>query len=120
LTTLNRTPRRGEVWLVGLDPTVGAEIKKTRPVVVVSSDSMGRLPIKLVAPITGWDDRFAHSIWHIRVEPTQANGLDKVSAIDTLQLRGLDTQRFVRLFGHLPASLMEETVAAIAAVIEYE
>ncbi len=53
---------RGEIWLVSLDPTIGAEIRKTRPVVVVSSDSVGILPIRLVAPITEWKDYFAHNV----------------------------------------------------------
>ena len=47
-------PRRGEIWLVDLNPTRGAEFRKTRPVVVVSSDEIGVLPIRLVAPITEW------------------------------------------------------------------
>jgi len=43
---------RSEIWSVNLDPTIGAEIRKIRPVVVVSSDAVGVLPIKLVAPLT--------------------------------------------------------------------
>jgi mRNA interferase MazF len=39
---------RGEIWSVNLDPTIGAEIRKTRPVVVISSDAVGVLPIKSV------------------------------------------------------------------------
>lgn len=46
--------QRGEIWLVNLDPTVGAEIRKTGPVVVVNSDAVGTLPIRLVAPLTEW------------------------------------------------------------------
>jgi mRNA interferase MazF len=46
LTTSQTLPKRGEVWLVNLDPTVGAEIRKTRPAVVVSSDAVGILPVK--------------------------------------------------------------------------
>ena len=38
--------KRGEVWMVRLDPTLGAEIRKTRPVVVVDSDAIGVLPIR--------------------------------------------------------------------------
>ena len=45
-------PKRGEIWLVNLDPTVGAEIQKTRPAIVISSDYIGKLPLKLVVPIT--------------------------------------------------------------------
>lgn len=53
------TPSRGQVWVVNLDPTVGSEIRKTRPVVVVNSDAIGTLPIRLVAPLTEWKDAFA-------------------------------------------------------------
>jgi len=93
------TPKRGEVWLVNFDPTVGAEIKKRRPAVVLSSDAVGRLPIKLVAPVTDWKDYFKSNIWHILIEPDPSNGLSKMSAIDVLQLRGMDRQRFIRRMG---------------------
>jgi len=43
--------RRGEVWLLNLDPTLGAEIKKTRPIVIVSHDSIGILPLRVIVPI---------------------------------------------------------------------
>ena len=39
--------KRGEVWWVNFEPTVGTEIKKTRPALVVNSDKIGILPIKL-------------------------------------------------------------------------
>ena len=44
--------RRGEVWLINLDPTIGAEIRKTRPVVIVNYDAIGILPLKVSVPIT--------------------------------------------------------------------
>ncbi len=113
-------PRRGEIWLVNLDPTVGAEIQKIRPTVVVSSDAVGRLPIKLVAPITEWKTAFTRNLWHVRLPPEGSNGLSKVSAVDVLQLRGLDTQRFVRRLGRLTADQMEEIAAAVAAIVEYQ
>ena len=112
-------PQRGDIWLVNFDPTVGTEIQKTRPAVVVSSDAVGRLPIKLVAPITDWKDYFAPNIWHVRIAPDSTNGLTKVSAIDTLQLRGMDRQRFIRKLGQVSPSTLEEIVLAIAAIIEY-
>jgi mRNA interferase MazF len=119
LSTNLPPPRRGEIWLVSFDPTVGAEIKKTRPAIVISSDAVGRLPIKLVAPLTDWKDYYAANIWHVRIDPDAANGLAKVSAVDTLQLRGMDRQRFVRKLGHVAPTQMEEIVLAVAAVIEY-
>ena len=53
-TPSRTTPKRGEIWRVNLDPTIGAEIKKIRPVIVISSDAVGKLPLKLVVPITEW------------------------------------------------------------------
>lgn len=66
---------RGEIWLVNLDPTIGAEIRKTRPIVVVSSDAIGVLPIRLVAPLTEWKDYFAHNVWHVKLVPDRTNRL---------------------------------------------
>ena len=114
-----KQPLRGEVWIVNFDPTVGAEIKKKRPAVVISSDAVGILPVKLVAPITEWDHRFARNSWHIRVDPTSQNGLTKSSAVDALQIRSMDTQRFVAHVGRVPPDLLDEITAAIAAIIEH-
>ncbi len=112
--------RRGDIWRVNLDPTIGAEIRKTRPVVVVSSDAVGVLPIKLVAPLTEWKDYLATNIWHVKVTPADGTGLSKTSAVDTVQLRGVDTQRFVEKLGNVSPAVMRSIAAAIAAVIEYE
>lgn len=113
------TTSRGEIWLVRLDPTVGAEIRKTRPVVVVSSDAVGALPIKLVAPLTEWKEYFSRNIWLVRIAPDSTNGLEKPSAVDTLQLRGVDSQRFTKKLGRVSPANMRAIVSAIAAVIEY-
>lgn len=110
--------RRGEIWLVNLDPTIGAEIRKTRPVVVISSDAIGVLPIKLVAPVTEWKEYLSRNIWHVRIVPDVANGLAKISAIDVLQLRGVDTQRFVRRLGSAAPEIVQAILIAIAAVTE--
>jgi mRNA interferase MazF len=57
--TSSNPPQRGEVWLVNFDPTLGTEIQKIRPAVVISSNEVGTLPIKLVGPITDWLDEIA-------------------------------------------------------------
>ena len=44
-------PKRGEIWLVDLNPTRGQEIQKTRPVVAISSDIFNPIPIKIIIPI---------------------------------------------------------------------
>jgi len=80
-------PKRGEVWTVDFDPTRGAEIQKQRPAVVISSDFIGKLPLKLVVPVTAWNPGFESNIWHVRLNPTLQNGLSKPSSADALQLK---------------------------------
>ncbi|TRU22856.1 MAG: type II toxin-antitoxin system PemK/MazF family toxin [Microcystis aeruginosa Ma_MB_S_20031200_S102] len=113
-------PKRREIWLVNFDPTVGAEIKKVRPAVVISSDSVGNLPIKLIAPITDWKTYFSANFWTVKIEPNSINGLNKASAIDTLQLRGVDLQRFIHKLGSVSEITMLEIIASIATVIEFD
>ena len=43
--------RRGEVWLINLEPTVGSEIQKTRPAVIVNDDAIGILPLRVIVPV---------------------------------------------------------------------
>ena len=117
--TTSNNPRRGEIWLINFDPTIGAEIKKTRPGVIISSDAAGKLPIKLTVPITDWKNYFTGNFWHVKVTPNKNNNLSKVSAIDTLQTRGIDTKRFIRKIGELSEITVEEITIAIATLIEY-
>jgi mRNA-degrading endonuclease toxin of MazEF toxin-antitoxin module len=62
---------RGEIWLVSLDPTVGAEIKKIRPAVIVNDDNIGILPLKVIVPITEWNATYASLPWLSASIPTQ-------------------------------------------------
>ena len=62
-----QSPRRSEIWRVQLNPTRGAEMQKERPALVLSSDALGKLPIKLVAPITAWKARFERNHWLVPV-----------------------------------------------------
>jgi mRNA interferase MazF len=119
LTTKVLPPCRGDIWLVNLDPTIGAEIKKTRPAVVISSDAVGKLPIKLIVPITDWKDYFAGNLWHVRIDPEARNGLAKPSAADALQVRAVDHRRLVKKLGRLSAQEVEDVAAAVAAIVEY-
>jgi len=111
-------PKRGEVWRVNFDPTCGAEIMKIRPTVVISSNALGKLPLKIVVPITGWKSGFADDIWHIKLTPTPENGLTKDSAVDLFHVRGVDLLRFIAPIGKLAEVEVEEIVQALAIVVE--
>jgi mRNA interferase MazF len=119
LEVISLNPKRGEIWWVAPDITVGEEIQKKRPAVVVSSDGLSSLKLRLVAPITGWQDALAGKAWHVSIQPSTMNGLTKPSSVDTFQLRGTSLDRFLERIGTVDADTMEEITAAIAVVIEY-
>lgn len=108
---------RGEVWLINLDPTLGAEIHKTRPAVIVNDDAVGALPLKVIVPLTDWKDRYGIAPWMVRIEPSPTNGLTKTSAADSFQVRSVSDQRFIRRLGALPVVQMEQITAALATVL---
>ena len=116
----NKKPMRGEIWLINFDPTVGAEIQKTRPGLILSSDSLGTLPLRIVAPLTGWRDDFKDNIWHVKISPKAENGLKKDSAIDLLQIKSFDEKRFLKKIGNVQQKIIEEAVIALLNVIDYE
>jgi mRNA interferase MazF len=109
---------RGEVWLLNLDPTIGSEIKKTRPVVIISSDALGILPLRVIVPVSEWKDRYSHSAWIVQVTPMASNGLSKPSCVDCFQCRSVDTQRFIHKMGSLQPDEVDRIARAVGTVIE--
>jgi mRNA interferase MazF len=110
---------RGEVWLINLDPTIGAEIRKTRPAVIVSSDAVGVLPLRAIVPLTDWKSHYEQAAWMVKIRPGEKNGLSKDSAADTFQIRSVPTARLVRKMGEIGRDEMKEIVTAIGLVVEY-
>jgi mRNA interferase MazF len=93
---------RADVYLVNLDPTVGSEIKKTRPCVVISPDEMNRhLRTAIVAPLTS-----RGRLYPTRV-PCVFDGKEGLVVLD--QIRTVDVTRFVRKVGRI----QPETMAAV-------
>jgi mRNA interferase MazF len=109
---------QGEIWEINLSPTVGAEIKKKRPAVIVNDDAIGILPLKVIVPITEWKGRFQGALWLVRIDPDAQNKLLKPSAADAFQIRSLSTKRFVRKIGSVSSSILEEIKSAIKTVID--
>ena len=103
---MRKAVRRGEVWLVGLDPTVGREIRKTRPCLIVSPDSMNRFLSTVTAlPLTSGGQPAG---FRVPVEFDKTNGLLLAD-----QLRTLDRSRLIKRLG----TLDEAAVAAALAVL---
>lgn len=83
------TPKRGELWLVDFDPSVAAEIRKSRPAVVLSVDSIGRLPLRIVVPITDWNPAFGNYPWFVEIPADSMTGLVKHSGADAFQVKSV-------------------------------
>lgn len=99
--------KRFDVYLVSLDPTVGGEITKTRPCLVVSPDEMNRhIATVIVAPMTTKG----------RAYPTRVacrfQGRDGQIVLD--QLRTVDKARLIRRLGHISPSVQEAVLAVLA------
>lgn len=90
---------QGDIWLVNLSPTVGAEITKTRPCVIVSSNEIGILPLKVIAPITDYKLHYDSVPWMVELSPDGINNLSKKSVVDLFQLRSVSRARLIRKIG---------------------
>ena len=111
------TPSRGEVWLVDFDPAVGAEIQKVRPALVISVDSVGRLPLRMVVPLTDWKPQYATFPWFVPIPADSHNGLRKDSGADAFQTKSISLSRFVRLLGNVDAAQIDDVASAVALCV---
>ena len=110
--------KQSEVWLIDLDPTKGSEIQKKRPAIIVNDDRLGKLPLKVVIPITEWKERYDIAPWMVKIEPNTTNGLSKVSAADCFQIRSLSQERLLKKLGHIDINMLQEIKEAIRKVID--
>lgn len=110
---------RGSVWQVNLDPTIGSEIDKMRPAVIMSSNALGVLPLRVIVPLTGWQPAFSGYPWMVRILPSAENGLRKTSSADAFQVKSVSTRRLVRRLGAVSASDLDAIASAVARVIQY-
>ncbi len=105
-------PKRGEVYLVNFDPTLGAEITKTRPALILQNDIANRYsPITIVAAITSkFDDQLYPTEVLIR---SREGGLTTDSVVLLSQVRSIDKRRLVRSLGAVSSETMEQVNRAL-------
>jgi mRNA interferase MazF len=102
-------PARGEVWLINLDPTIGGEIQKTRPCMVISPPEINEhLPTMIVAPLTS-GSRPAP----FRVATTFAG---KSGLLLLEQIRAVDTRRLVKKVGHIDRQTLSAALAVLRSL----
>jgi mRNA interferase MazF len=89
-------------------------MRKLRPAVVVNLDSIGRLPLRIVVPLTDWQPAFAAFPWFVPVAATGKTGLSKDSGADSFQVKSVSENRFVQRIGNVTNDQLDEIEAAIA------
>ncbi|MEA3641075.1 MAG: type II toxin-antitoxin system PemK/MazF family toxin [Lamprobacter sp.] len=99
----------GDIWLAQLDPTVGSEIQKTRPCVVISPNEMNQhLRTLIVAPMTTGSRPAAFRV------PVTFKGKRGLIVLD--QIRTLDRARLVQRLGTLHAATLDKTLRTLQAM----
>ena len=109
--------KQGEIWLINLDPTIGAEMKKTRPAVIVSDDQLGKLPLRVVVPITDWKDHYDVAPWMVPISPSIQSGLTKKSAVDCFQIRSVSKICLIKQIGHITTYEILQVQKGVVRVI---
>ena len=103
--------QRFDVWLVTLDPTVGSEIRKTRPALVVSPDEMNaHISTVIIAPMTTKGRNYPTRV------PCTFQGKTGEVVLD--QLRTVDKARLVKRLGRLDAAASDAVLAVLAEMFE--
>ena len=111
-------PRRGEIYLVRLDPTQGAEIKKTRPALILQNDPANRRsPLTIAAPLS---TKFEEG----RTYPTEVlvrapeGGLQSDSVVQLNQIRSLDKSRLINRLGVVNPDTMHQVERALLFAVD--
>jgi len=98
--------KRGDIWLAALDPTLGSEIRKTRPCVIVSPPELhNHLRTVIVVPMTTGSRPAPFRV------PVRFQGKDGLILPD--QIRTIDQQRLVRRLGGLRPATLERVLAVL-------
>jgi len=103
--------KRGEIWLVSLDPTIGSEIRKTRPALILSPDDINRrLRTVIVAPLTSQDHpaRFRTAV--------QFDGKPGLILLD--QIRTVAKERLRRHMGQVDEEVLANTLLTMAELFK--
>lgn len=104
-------PRRGEIWLVSLEPTIGHEIGKTQPALVISNNLNNQyaetITVLLVTSKTEKIYPFETFI------SSEESGLPKDSKIKSNQIRTVDKRRLVKFISRIPEEKLKQVEQAI-------
>ena len=107
--------KRGEIWLVNLDPIEGREQAGTRPALVISVDPFNNSGLELivVCPVTSKNKGFPT---HVSLKPEES-GLNMQSYIKTEDIRSVSVQRLIKAVGQVSPSKLEEVEISLRRIL---
>jgi mRNA interferase MazF len=108
---------RGEVWRMALDSSAEGD-GESRLVIILSSDALAVLPLRVVVPLVAWRDAFTNAPWMVRVPPVLNSGLSEVMAADALQVRSVSTARLKTRLGSLPERVTAQVATAVGEMLQ--
>ena len=112
--------KTGDIFFVNLDPTIGDEIKKKRPVVVLNQGHEKNLKFSIVVPITGWKKQWEENPFFVVVKPDNQNRLQKKSVIDCFQIREISHRRFMDRIGKITDNQLGDIKKAISLILDID
>ena len=112
--------KAGEIYWVNLDPTIGNEIKKRRPVVVLNGGHDKHLKLAIVVPVTAWSSYWEKNPFFVSLEPNTKNGLKKKSTVDCFQTRAVSHNRFAEKIGEISIDEIKLIKRSITLILDIE
>jgi len=112
--------KSGDIYWVNLEPSIGDEIKKKRPVVVLNPGHSKHLRLAIVVPVTGWRPEWKSHPFFVSLDPAETNGLDKKSVVDCFQIRAVSHNRFREKAGSIFDNELDKMKKAIALILDID
>jgi len=111
--------RLGSIWLVSFDPSIGTEIRKTRPAVIISGTAFNRRSKVTVLPITSANpsDRLLPVI--VPLVPSVTNGLSSDSFVVCVDPMTFDKRRLIQVLGQVEPNQLQEIQQILARYLEF-
>ncbi len=101
-------------------PNGGSRDKKTRPSIIVNDDALGKLPLKVIVPLTDWKEHYSIAPWMVKIIPDKINKLTKESAADCFQIRSVAEERLVKYVGYITPAMVEKIKISLKTVLGME
>jgi mRNA interferase MazF len=109
--------RKGEIWLADLEPIKGSKQGKTRPIVIISGNTMNEhFSVVITCPLSSIVKNFAGCVV---IPKTKSNGLSCDSEIITFQVRSISKERLLKKLGVITAAQMQLALVGLNDILDF-